>query len=214
MKPDLTPDFHYYALKAQAVLLLALGRRDGALRRFAQMLRRRPADRYALASQAHVQVQLHCLDAALSTLRQLTGVKGSAQQEAAAWFNLGYVLQQAGRHDEAGPAFRSALVLDSSLDRAWYGLSLVLIHQRQFLESVQALKRNTALQPMSPYGWYRLAQVWLALGQPEKARTIIAHLRRFEPRVAAQLERENGLESPLGAPVPLVAVSAGHHAAH
>lgn len=211
MKPDLTLDFHYYALKAQAVLQLALGRREGALRSFGKMLGRRPADRYALASQAHVQVQLHGPDAAIASLRQLTGLKGSAQQEAAAWFNLGYVLQQAGHHDEAGLAFRSALALEPALDRAWYGLALVLIQQRQFLESVQALKKNTALQPMSPYGWYRLAQVWLALGQPEKARVVIAHLRRFEPRVAAQLERENGLES---APVPLVAVSAGHHAAH
>jgi hypothetical protein len=34
MKPALSHDFQYYALKGQALLLLALGRRDGALRRF------------------------------------------------------------------------------------------------------------------------------------------------------------------------------------
>lgn len=201
MKPALNHDFQYHALKGQAVLLLALGNRSGALRRFAQMLQRRPADRYALASQAHVQVQLHHLDAAVASLQQLTHISGSGPQEAAAFFNLGYVLQQAGRHDEAGLAFRSALALDPVLDRAWYGLALVLIHQRQFPEAVEALKKNTALQPMSPYGWYRLVQVRMALGQPEKARKIIAHLRQFEPRVAAQLERENAL------------TSVGHHAA-
>jgi tetratricopeptide (TPR) repeat protein len=214
MKPALSHDFQYHALKGQAVLLLALGNRSGALRRFEQMLQRRPADRYALASQAHVQVQLHHLDAAVASLQQLTHISGSGPQEAAAFFNLGYVLQQAGRHDEAGLAFRSALALDPALDRAWYGLALVLIHQRLFPDGGQALKKTTALQPMSPYGWYRLAQVWLALEQPEKARAVIAHLRRFEPRVAAQLERENGLERPPGSLVPLVAVSAGHHAAH
>lgn len=201
MKPALNHDFQYHALKGLAVLLLALGNRSGALRRFEQMLQRRPADRYALASQAHVQVQLHHLDAAVASLQQLTHISGSGPQEAAAFFNLGYVLQQAGRHDEAGLAFRSALALDPVLDRAWYGLALVLIHQRQFLEAVEALKKNTALQPMSPYGWYRLVQVRMALGQPEKARKIIAHLRQFEPRVAAQLERENAL------------TSVGHHAA-
>ncbi|MDP2256386.1 MAG: tetratricopeptide repeat protein [Polaromonas sp.] len=211
MRPALNRHFQYYALKAQAVLLLALGRRSGALRSFEQMLQRRPEDRYALASQAHVQVQLQRLDAAVASLQQLTRILGSGPQEAAALFNLGYVLQQAGRHEEAGPAFRSALALDSSLDRAWYGLALVLIHQRQFPEAVEALKKNTALQPMSPYGWYRLVQVRLALGQPEKARKIIAHLRQFEPRVAAQLERENELAS---GPSPLVAASVGHHAAH
>lgn len=201
MKPALNHDFQYHALKGQAVLLLALGNRSGALRRFEQMLQRRPEDRYALASQAHVQVQLHHLDAAVASLQQLTRISGSGSQEAAALFNLGYVLQQAARHDEAGLAFRSALTLDPALDRAWYGLALVLIHQRQFPEAVEALKKNTALQPMSPYGWYRLVQVRMALGQPEKARKIIAHLRQFEPRVAAQLERENAL------------TSVGHHAA-
>lgn len=195
MRPALIHGFQYYAWKGQALLLLALGRRDGALRRFEQMLQRWPADRYVLASQAHVQVQLHRLDAAVTSLQQLTGVKGSGPQEAAALFNLGYVLQQAARHDEAGLAFRSALALDPALDRAWYGLALALIHQRQFPEAVEALKKNTALQPMSPYGWYRLAQVWLTLGQPDKARKVIAHLRQFEPRVAAQLERENALTS-------------------
>jgi predicted Zn-dependent protease len=83
------------------------------------------------------------------------------------------------------------VALDARLDQAWYGLALVLIQARRFEEAAEALQKNTALQPLSPYGWYRLAQVWLALGQPGKARKVIAHLRRFEPRVAAQLEREN-----------------------
>jgi tetratricopeptide (TPR) repeat protein len=101
------------------------------------------------------------------------------------------VLQQGGRHEEAGLAFERALTLDPRLDRAWYGLALVRIHQQRWGEAAEALERNTALQPLGPHGWYRLAQVWLALGETGKARKVIAHLRRFEPRVAAQLEREN-----------------------
>ena len=62
-----------------------------------------------------------------------------------------------------------------------------------FHEASQALQKTTLLQPMSPYGWYRLAEVNLALGEPEKARQVIDHLRQFEPRVAAQLERDIGL---------------------
>ncbi|WP_293604014.1 tetratricopeptide repeat protein, partial [Polaromonas sp. UBA4122] len=151
------------------MLLLVIGNRSGALLRFDQMLQRNPADRYALASRAHVQAQLNHLEEAIASLQQLTRIKGSGSQAAAAWFNLGYLLQQAGRHEDAGPAFRSALERDPRMDRAWYGLALVLIHQRQFPEAVEALKKNTALQPMSPYGWYRLAQVRLALGQTDKA---------------------------------------------
>lgn len=178
----------YGVLKVRALVLLAFGKRSAALTSFDQMLQLRPADPYALASRGHVAAQLQFTEEAITSLQQLTAVKPG---QAAAWFNLGYVLQQAGRHDEARPAFERAVALDARLDAAWYGLALVHMQARRFEEAAEALQKNTALQPLSPYGWYRLAQVWLALGQPGKARKVIAHLRRFEPRVAAQLEREN-----------------------
>ena len=180
-------------LRAQAMVLLALGQRAGALSRFDRMLGLLPMDRYALASRAHVLVQLNRLDESIASLQQLACLTGPPAQQAAAWFNLGYVLQQAGRHEQARPAFENAIGQNPCMDRAWYGLALVLIHQRQFHEAKQALKKNTALQPMSPYGWYRLAEVNMALGEPEEVRKVIDHLRRFEPRVAAQLERDISL---------------------
>ena len=185
--------FRYFLLKAQAMLQLTFSHRAGALARFDRMLMLWPLDRYALASRAHVLVQLNRLDESIASQQQLTRLAGPQSQLAAAWFNLGYILQQAGRHEEARPAFEKATEHAPCMDRAWYGLALVLIHQQQFHEAKQALKKNTALQPMSPYGWYRLAEVNLALGEPEKARKVIDRLRRFEPKVAAQLERDIGL---------------------
>jgi predicted Zn-dependent protease len=69
----------------------------------------------------------------------------------------------------------------------------VLIRLQRFDEAVVALKRNTELQPMSPYGWYQLARVHVDSHRPEEAVKIIRHLKGFEPKVAAQLERETGL---------------------
>ncbi len=182
--------FRYLLLRIQAMTLLAFGRRAQALCQFGRMLQLFPRDRYVLSSHAHVLVQLNRLDESIASLRQLTGLNGSQAQQAVAWFNLGYVLQQAGRHPDASAAFEQAIEYDPSLDQAWYGLGLVLIDQGRLDEARQALKKNTALQPMSPYGWYRLAEVYRALDEPEKASQIIDHLRQFEPRVAAQLERE------------------------
>ena len=79
------------------------------------------------------------------------------------------------------------------LDRAWYGLGLVLIRLQRYDEAIVALKKNTELQPMSPYGWYQLARVRFDRQEPEETRKIIRHLKGFEPKVAAQLERETGL---------------------
>ena len=103
------------------------------------------------------------------------------------------MLDDIGRHEEAEPAFLRALDAEPKMDRAWYGLALVLIRQRRFDEAVEALKKNTELQPMSPFGWYQLARVHVDRQQPDEAVKIIRHLNGFEPKVAAQLERETGL---------------------
>ena len=78
------------------------------------------------------------------------------------------------------------------MDQAWYGLALALIEQGRLHEARDVLKKTTILQPMAPHGWYRLGQVELALGAPEKALQVVDRLRQFEPKVAAQLKRDIG----------------------
>ena len=72
----------------------------------------------------------------------------------------------------------------------------MLIRLQRFDDAVVALKQNTKLQPMSPYGWYQLARVQFDRGKPDKTQAIIDHLAKFEPKVAAQLARETGLKAP------------------
>ena len=180
-------------LKAQALALLACGKHTKALSRFDRMLALLPADRYALASRAHVLVQLNRLDESIVSLQQLTGIAGSKVQLGAAWFNLAYVLQQKGRHDEALFAFEHAVGHCPGMDQAWYGLALALIEQGRLREARDVLKKTTTLQPMAPHGWYRLGQVELALGAPEKALQVVDRLRQFEPKVAEQLKRDIGV---------------------
>lgn len=183
--------FDYQRLKLRAMGWLVIGRREAAEHEFSGMLGRWPCDAYALASRAHVRAQLGRLEGAIDDAQAL--VAAHPGRNAADWFNLGYLLDAADRLDEAEPAFRQALELDSKLDRAWYGLALTLIRLQRLDEAVVALKRNTELQPMSPYGWYQLARVHVDRHEPEEARRVIARLKGFEPKVAAQLERETGL---------------------
>lgn len=185
--------FDYLWLKLRAMAALVFGARTAALQSFGEMLRLWPDDAYALASRAHVLAQGGRKEEALADARAL--VAAHPQRSAGDWFNLAFLLEATDRIDESEAAFRRALAMDAKLDRAWYGLGLVLIRQRRFDEAVAALKRNTELQPMSPYGWYQLARVQIDRQQPEEARRIIRHLKKFEPKVAAQLERETGLVS-------------------
>jgi tetratricopeptide (TPR) repeat protein len=180
----------YRGLKWRAMVLLVFERRREALGVFGQMLGEFPGDAYALASRAHLHAQLGDRPAAIATMEALLQLHPDA---GAHWFNYGYLLEEAGEFARAEAAFRRATELSPKLDRAWYGLGLVLIRLQRLDEAVAALKRNTQLQPMSPYGWYQLARVHVDRHEPEEARRIIRHLQRFEPKVAAQLERETGL---------------------
>jgi tetratricopeptide (TPR) repeat protein len=181
----------WWRLKLRAIVLLVFGRQAAAETVFDAMLARWPRDAYALASRAHLRAQRGDRAAAIADAQAL--VAAHPQRSAADWFNLAFLLEEAMRLEEAEPAFRRAVELDPKLDRAWYGLGLVLIRLQRFDEAVIALKRNTELQPMSPYGWYQLARVQLDRREPDETRKIIRHLKTFEPKVAAQLERETGL---------------------
>jgi tetratricopeptide (TPR) repeat protein len=183
--------FDYWRLKMRAMGWLLLGRRGAALETFDDMLARWPRDAYALSSRAHLRSQLGQHDAAIMDAQAL--VTHHPSRSAADWFNLAFLLESADRLEDAERAFRQAVVLDPALDRAWYGLGLTLIRLQRFDEAVDALKRNTELQPMSPYGWYQLARVHVDRHDPDEARRIIRHLQGFEPKVAAQLQRETGL---------------------
>lgn len=172
---------------------LAIGRADRAQATLDRLLADAPDDAWALASRAHLQAQAGRRAAAIADLQALVAMQ--PQRSAADWFNLGYLLEAEGRPAEAEAAFRAALALDGKLDRAWYGLGLVLVQLDRADEAASALKRTTELQPMSPHGWYQLARLH-ALGQRrDEALRIIRHLKGFEPGVAAQLERETGLQA-------------------
>ncbi len=188
----LTARLHLMWCKLLGRVALTLGRREDALRYFEAMNALDADHPYALASRAQVEDQLGRPARALALQRQLTQLTPG---QASAWFNLGFMLEKAGDLEGAEAAFREATRLSPALDRAWYGLGLVLIRLRRFDEAVDALRKNTELQPMSPYGWYQLARVHVDRHEPDEAAKIIRHLKGFEPKVAAQLERETGLRA-------------------
>lgn len=180
-------------LRMQVKALLVLNRRAAALDRVSVMLSSDPDDLYALGTRAHLLAARGDKAGAVEVIERVVAIQ---PQHAPGWFNLGFLREELGRLDEAEQAFRRAIALDDKFDRAWYGLALCLIRQRRFDDAVVALKRNTQLQPMSPFGWYQLARVHVDRQEPEEAAKIIRHLRKFEPKVAAQLERETGLVQP------------------
>ena len=81
----------YRLLRFEAMLWLVVGCHQQVLRKFHHLLKLRPLDRHALASSAHVHVQLNILKPALHNLQQLVAVSPGRVDSL---FNLAFVLQQ------------------------------------------------------------------------------------------------------------------------
>lgn len=167
-------------------------RRDLALEYYARMLRLDPDDTLALASIAFQMAQEGRKREALAMFERVIAVR---PDDAEAHFNRGFLLQELNDHVAAMAAFERALAINPEHDRAHYGIALSLISTRRLQEAVAPLKKNTRLQPMSPYGWYQLARVQHELGRTDETQKVLDHLATFEPKIARQLERETGLKA-------------------
>jgi tetratricopeptide (TPR) repeat protein len=109
------------------------------------------------------------------------------------WFNLGFLLQEDNQHERALPLFTRAMELDENNDRAFYGKAISLIKLERVDEAIPLLKKNIELQPLSPFGHYQLAHVYIRKGDRSEAERMIRQVSRFEPQVAKQLEKETGI---------------------
>lgn len=178
-------------LRLQARTFLVLGLRNKAHAVFQEILQINPEDVLALNSVGFKELNdQHFAQALVFFERALVHTPANAN----AHFNVGFVCEELGRSQEAEHAFKAAIAIDEKMDRAWYGLGLVLVRQQRFAESLVAFKRNTELQSMSPFAWYQMARVHMEMQDPDKALEVMRHLNGFEPKVAAQLERETGLK--------------------
>jgi tetratricopeptide (TPR) repeat protein len=139
----------------------------------------------------------HCMEVLKKPLEAELLLRKSIEVDrkyAAAWFNLGFLIQKRQDHEEALNCFDQAVRHDPKLDRAHYGRALSLIALDRPEEAKAALQRNIDLQPMSPYGYYQLAALSHRLGDEKSYRKLVKQLSAFEPQLAAQLQRETGVD--------------------
>ena len=170
-------------------------RDEVAIEYWARIHAARPNDSRTLATLAHLHAGRGRQQEAISLLERAVALDPSG---AALWFNLGFLRQTESDHSGVLEAFERAIALDDKLDRAYYGKGLSLIKLGQLEEAIEPLRRNTRLQPMSPYGYYQLVHLYHRLGRTALAEETIRHLSGFEPQVARQLERETGIKTGLG----------------
>lgn len=102
-------------------------------------------------------------------------------KDAAAWANLGMVLDANGFFDEASAAYRRATELRPTEPKAWYHLAIVLERENRFEDALDAAAQAALLAPDYPPLPRNVALWHLARGRVADAET---HARR-----AAELSR-------------------------
>jgi tetratricopeptide (TPR) repeat protein len=122
----------------------------------------------------------------------LARVVALAPDDAAAWFNLGYVRDQAGRDAPAVDALARATELDPNNDRAWYGLGMLHARHGRHREAAAALTEAAQRQPMNGLAWYALGMAWQHCNEPERVADAIEHTLKHDPQTAKRLVHDTG----------------------
>ncbi len=128
-------------------------------------------------------------DAAIRDFEQAVALKPG---DADSLFNLAFTLQRQGKHPEAIERFRQATQANAFLDRAWYGMGISMVKLGRYEQAAEMFAEAARLQPMNPYAAYQLAGAWFQLGQREKMQAEYERVRGFDPKIAAQMERDFG----------------------
>ena len=133
------------------------------------------------------------MDAAVRDFEKAVALK---PDDADTLFNLGFILQRTGKHPEALERFQRAVELNAFLDRAWYGMGLSLFKLGRYQEAAAKFAEAARLQPMNPYAAYQLAAAWAQLGERQKLEAEYQRVKGFDPKMAAQMQRDFGAGQP------------------
>jgi tetratricopeptide (TPR) repeat protein len=100
---------------------------------------------------------------------------------AAAWSNLGMLLEDAGRQDEAECCYRLALAHDARLHPARLNLATLLSAQRRFTEAEACFRCAIAHQPQDAALWSNLGAMLTCMRREDDAQACLLHALRLRP---------------------------------
>ncbi len=173
-----------------ATWALIFKKHDIALDYYGKILADRPDDTVTMSRIAFLYSEMGDRPRAINEFERVVSVNAL---DANSWFNLGFLRQENSDHVGAVAAFNQATSINERHDRAWYGKGLSMVALNRLDEAVTALKKNTELQPMSPYGHMELARAYFKLGDKDRCEKRMRKLKAFDPKNAAVLEDETGI---------------------
>lgn len=187
----MSPSLRASLLFRYAQFLTFCGLKARALEFIELALRQDPRHQRAWTFSGFLHAEQGRFEAAIRDFEQALALKPGDADSA---FNLGYALQRVNRHPEAIERFQRVIELNAFVDRAWYGMGLSLAKLGRYDQAAEKLAEAARLQPMNPFAGYQLAGVWFHLGEREKVEAEYRRIKGFDPKMAAQMARDFGVE--------------------
>ncbi|KPK99851.1 MAG: hypothetical protein AMK75_06260 [Planctomycetes bacterium SM23_65] len=152
-----------YRLKADPVIqveggkcLLSIGEPERAREKFNMAIRFMPSHPYVRACKLSADAEVGALE------RVGTERETSAARDATMWNDMGYLLFQQGKLEEAVSCFRAALKAHPDSAKAHNNLGLVLSVMEEHKEAVVHYRKAIALSPTDPEPYRSLASALMA----------------------------------------------------
>lgn len=185
----MSPSLRASLLFRYAQFLTIFGLRARALDFIELTLQTDPHHQRAWTFAGFLNAEKGRLETAISAFERAVELKPG---DADSLFNLGYALQRIGRHEEALARFDQAIAGNRFLDRAWYGAGISLDKLGRYEAAAERFAEAARLQPMNPYAAYHRAAMCFKLGRKDEVNAEYERVKGFDPKVAAQMERDFG----------------------
>ena len=174
-----------FYLSVAARLCVRFKQFDRALEIYDDIEKRSPGNTAPIMAQGHVWGLKGDRARARAEFERALRMK---PDEAVAHFNVGWVCDQQGLHDDALAHFKRALEINPNIDRAWYGMGVIHIKHNRHLEAKKAFQEVVRIEPMNQHGWYQLGMTHYVLGELSELDGLKNHTLKFNPKVAYLLD--------------------------
>ena len=127
-----------------------LGRYDKSVNLYEKILKNNSRNVRILARMGEIHYKNGELDKAFDAYRKITMIEPASENARNAYLNMGNILDDAQRFDEAAEAYQKAISLNAKDENAFYNLGIVYRNSNKPELAISAWKESARLNPANP----------------------------------------------------------------
>ncbi len=148
---------------------LAMDDYDSSLRSFNKVLESRSRDVKILSRIGEIYYRKGDLDRAYNAYSKVTTLEPATENARVAYLNMGNILDDALKYDDAVKAYESALAIKSNDDMAYYNMGISYKHSDKPALAIESWKKSAEINPGNIKPRIAIADYYTERGYPDLA---------------------------------------------